>query len=111
MDCVPHIGTQVPTGSCRHASAGIALEPGDELVEPKLLESLADRVELAGAVLDELASLFDEVERLPQTSIAGIEPAVISSTRATADSYVRSVTVAARMSRRGLGACHRGSAG
>ena len=69
----------MPRGRERRVAAAIqrvvALEPRDELVELQLLEPLADRVEFAGAVLDELTTLLDEVERLSQAGLAGIEPA------------------------------------
>jgi hypothetical protein len=67
--------TQSAYGSYHDASAGIAFEPGDELLELQLVKSLADRVELAGAVHDELTALLDEVERLPQAGLSGIEAA------------------------------------
>src|SRR4051794_28318403 len=51
------------------------LEPGDELVEPQLLQPASDRVELGGAELHERAALLDELERLAQAGLAGVEPA------------------------------------
>ena len=46
----------------------------DQLVESQLLEPAADGVELGGAELDELAALADQVERLAQLGVSGVEP-------------------------------------
>lgn len=51
------------------------LEPRDQLVEAQLLQAAADRVELAGAELDERAALLDELEGLAQPGLAGVQPA------------------------------------
>ena len=52
-----------------------AFEPGHQVVQAQLLEALADRVELGGAVLDEVAALLDELERLAQAGVARVQPA------------------------------------
>src|ERR687887_26212 len=51
----------------------LLLEACDELLEAQLLEALADRVELAGAELDQAAALADEVERFAQAGLAGVQ--------------------------------------
>src|SRR5919198_4470517 len=55
------------------AAARPLFEPGDELVEPQLLEPAPDRVELARAELDEPAALLAEVQRLAQPGLAGVQ--------------------------------------
>src|SRR3954454_858504 len=62
-------------GLGRRARAGAGLEAGDELVEAELLEALRDRVELAGAELDEAAGLLAELERLAEPGLARVEAA------------------------------------
>ena len=57
----------------RHGGHAV-LQPGDELVEAQLLEPAADGVELGRAELDEPAALADEVERLAQPGVAGVQP-------------------------------------
>ena len=59
--------------SFHYGNGRSALEASDELVEPELLEALADGVELAGAELDERAALLAEVERLAQAGLAGVQ--------------------------------------
>src|SRR5215213_11210900 len=51
----------------------LLLQAGDELLEAQLLEALADRLELGGAELDQAAALPDEVERLAQPGLAGVQ--------------------------------------
>src|SRR5215208_3214229 len=51
-----------------------ALEPLDELVEPQLLEALADGFELGRAELDQPAAFLAELEGLPQAGLARVEP-------------------------------------
>src|SRR5436305_104775 len=51
-----------------------ALQALDQLVELQLLEALADRVQLARRVLEQLAPLSAQVERFAQTGLAGVEP-------------------------------------
>src|SRR6185312_5382396 len=53
----------------------LGLQAGDELLEAQLLEPLTDRLELVGAVLDQVAALLDEIERLAQAGVAGVEAA------------------------------------
>src|SRR5690242_11139533 len=48
-------------------------EPRDQLVEAQLLEALAHRLQLGGRVLDQLAALPAEVERLAQAGLARVE--------------------------------------
>ena len=55
-------------------AAGV-VQPRHELLQAQFLEPLADGVQLAGAVLDQLASLLDQVERLAQPGLAGVQPA------------------------------------
>src|SRR5690349_2878683 len=45
-----------------------------QLVQLELLQVLAHRVELGGAVVDQVAALAAELERLAQTRLAGVEP-------------------------------------
>ena len=73
LDLEREVGEQVE-GAHRLSALG-RLEPRHQLLEPQLLEPAADRVELAGAVLDQVAALLDEVERLAQAGVAGVEPA------------------------------------
>src|SRR5690349_21322597 len=51
----------------------LGLQAGDELLEAQLLEPLTDRLEFAGAVLDQVAALLDEVERLAQAGVARVQ--------------------------------------
>ena len=53
------------------ASRGIQL--GREVVEIQFLQALADGVELGGAVVDETAALFAEVQGLAEAGLAGVE--------------------------------------
>src|SRR3954447_26883546 len=50
-----------------------ALEPGDQVVRLQLLEPLADCIELACRVLDQLAALLHELERLAQAGLVRVE--------------------------------------
>src|SRR5581483_5841244 len=69
--------TEPPGGGTHGASLRrrSRLEPGDELLEPQLLEPAPDRVELGRAELDERAALLDELERLAQAGVAGVQAA------------------------------------
>ena len=49
-------------------------EARDQVVEAELLEALADRLELAGRVVDQRLALAAEVERLAQAGLARVEP-------------------------------------
>src|SRR6266536_2770135 len=49
------------------------LEPRDQVVQAKLLETFPHRVELARCVLDQLAALLAELECLAQAGLAGVE--------------------------------------
>src|SRR4051794_36944035 len=51
----------------------LLLQARDELLEAQLLESLADCLELGRAELDQAAALADEVERLAEPGLAGVE--------------------------------------
>ena len=57
----------------RGCPASASFEASDELVEAQLLEPLADRLELRGAELDELAALGAQRQRLAQAGIPGIQ--------------------------------------
>src|SRR4051812_49528451 len=50
-------------------------EPCDEIVELQLFETLADRIQLGGRVLDQLAPLPDELERLAEAGLVRVEAA------------------------------------
>lgn len=52
-----------------------ALEARDELVEAELLEPAADLIQFTGAVLDQLASLAHECERLAQPRVTRVQAA------------------------------------
>src|SRR5437660_8151834 len=62
-----------PSGGARRRG-GAALQALDQLVEAELLEALADRLELAGAPVDQLAALAAQLERLAQAGLAGVQP-------------------------------------
>ena len=70
------------------SASGLAgrFQPGDQLVEPQLLQALPDRLELAGGVLDQLAALATQVERLAQAGLSESSRPMISSIRSTAAS-------------------------
>src|SRR3954469_23134982 len=56
------------------ATAALAVpQAGDEVLEAQLLEPPADLVELGGAELDQVAALADQVERLAQAGLAGVQ--------------------------------------
>src|SRR3954453_383378 len=70
----PATRSQVLTRQSFPAAPGtLILETLDQRVEAKLLQAAPDGVELAGAVLDERLGLGDEVVRLAQPGLAGVQ--------------------------------------
>src|SRR5271165_6177992 len=57
------------------SSVGLAFQATDELVELKLLERVADGVQLGGAQLDQLLALAHERERLVEARLPRVQPA------------------------------------
>src|SRR6185312_5624120 len=71
---------KIPPGSALGAGwRGLArrlsgrFEPRNQLVQAELFEALTHRLELAGRVLDQLAALAAQVERLAQAWLARVE--------------------------------------
>ena len=64
-----HKLTSAPSGT----TAGGRVETGRQVVEVQFLQALADGVELAGAVIDQLLALGAEVQGLAQAGLAGVE--------------------------------------
>jgi hypothetical protein len=55
------------------AGCGAGVEPRRQVVEVQFLQALADGVKLAGAVVDQGAALFAELEGLAEAGLAGVE--------------------------------------
>src|SRR4051812_49837070 len=53
---------------------GRSLEPRDQVVEPKLLQTLSDRVQLARGELDQALPLLAQLQRLAQAGLVRVEP-------------------------------------
>src|SRR2546423_10201465 len=49
-------------------------QPRDQLVEPKLLQTVSDRVQLARRELDQALPLLTQLERLAQPGLVRVEP-------------------------------------
>src|SRR3954453_4240024 len=67
-----------PCVIARRPGAGLrrrGLEPRDQVVQPKLLQTRSDRVELARRELDQALPLAAQLERLAQSRLVRVEPA------------------------------------
>src|SRR4051812_28163962 len=59
----------------RRSLRGSRLEARDQVVEAQLLETLADRLQLARGELDQPLALLAELERLAEAGLVRVEPA------------------------------------
>src|SRR3954451_5928810 len=65
-------GSAAPSG---RSLRGSCFQASDQLVEPELLEPLADGLQLRRRELDQALALLAELERLAQAGLVGVEPA------------------------------------